>query len=225
MCARLDLHNPIPFFEDADYILGAIERGMEFSANYNLAPSQNILTLTNRYQYINSLFGFVPHWSDKPSIRPVNARSETVVEKPMFREAIRTKRALIPVNGYYEWQQMGKVKQPYYIKPKEQAYFAFGAIYDEWYDNSSDEVLCSSAIITTTPTEALAEVHDRMPLILPKEHWQMWLDEQSDMKDIFTLMKPANDVAVDFYPVSSRVNSSRYSDASLIEPSVKSTLF
>lgn len=132
----------------------------------------------------------------------------------------------MPVNGFYEWQKVGKHKQPYWIHPMDQDYFALGAVWDEWHDNMTGEVITSTAIITTEANDLMKPIHDRMPVILPKESWALWLDENvQDYGVLKELMRPGDSSLMDAYTVSTRVNSPANDDAGLIGHSKAITLF
>ncbi len=124
-------------------------------------------------------WGLVPKWAKEPNIgyKMINARSEGIFEKPSWRGPIKYQRCLVPANGFYEWRReaSGRVKTPYFIHPKDQGLFAFAGIYEIWHDPQGNE-LWSYAIITTTPNAEMTSVHDRMPVILHPDDWELWLD-------------------------------------------------
>lgn len=226
MCARTAFFDETAFILYLQSMFDDIITSTPFTPSYNTAPSQPMQTLLNNKTYTETTFGLILHWAKSSKNISVNARVESIFAKPSFKSSIRQRRAIIPVNGYYEWQQKGKIKQPYYITPTQSDYFALGAIWDEWLDNDSGEIITSSAIITTSPNEALAKIHDRMPVMIPKEYWSAWLDESvQDIKEISTLMHPAPSELTKAYPVSTRVNTPANNDASLILEKPTGTLF
>jgi len=235
MCARVAFFDITTFLSDAIAMLGHIGAPTSFQASYNVAPTQPILTLLPSRQWTNTHFGFKADWMKHKSSAPVNARSETVFEKPMFREAIKINRALIVINGYYEWQKQGNIKQPYYVQPTQthnnQAdsntpYFALGAITQSYFDEQRQQHYLSSAILTTAPNPTLQPLHHRMPLILPPTCWRDWLDSTlQDPHAIAPLLAPANNELMHYHLVSRRVNSPTNNDAGLTLPVPKETLF
>ncbi|HTE76067.1 MAG TPA: SOS response-associated peptidase [Xanthobacteraceae bacterium] len=138
-----------------------------------------------------------------------NARAETVTEKPFFREAFKRTRCLIPVSGYYEWQDTPSGKQPYYFTARDGSpALTIAGLWDEWRDRESGETLRSCTMIITEPNKFVAEVHDRMPVLLAEEGFEPWLSGKAGLE----LLKPAPDDLLQKWPVSKRVNSSRASD-------------
>lgn len=183
----------------------------QFDRSYNVTPGSQmpIIKLDNETRQIALCrWGLKPHWA-KPDNRfqAINARAETLSEKPSFRQAFKQRRCLIPVNGFYEWKREGKNKQPYYFTINNQSLFSFAGIWDRW--EHEDQRLDSYAIVTTQANEQMQAVHHRMPVILPPEHYQDWLTEGPQH-----LLKPYEH-QMDCYPVSSRVNSPQNNDADL----------
>lgn len=166
-------------------------------------------------------WGLIPGWWNKPlkemRLATFNARAETVAEKPMFRDAFKRRRCLIPASGYYEWQDTPSGKQPYYFTRADGEVITFAGLHDQWRDPQSGETLRSCTMIITEPNQAVAQIHDRMPVILEPSDFERW--ERGDTKDAAALMRPAGDGVLQMWPVSRRVNSSRADgdDASLIE--------
>jgi len=227
MCGRVGFFSDGLFINDAEALLGDFINDIGvLSPHYNIAPSQSLPALLSNRHYTNTTFGFIPHWAKEPKIHPINARAETINEKPMFRGSFRHKRALIPVNGFYEWHQEGGRKQPYWFHPKEGDYFALGAIWDEWYDNRDEKIITSSAIITTEANSLMEPIHDRMPVIIPKASWAMWLDDEvNEPEALYELLQPSSSDIMAAYKVSTRVNSPVNDDADLLAPMSPETLF
>lgn len=153
-----------------------------FRASYNIAPTSEIVTLraeAGSYTADLMRWGLVPSWWKDAAKLPgqtFNARAETIAEKPTFRASFKRRRCLIPADGFYEWKAMGgSAKQPYYIHPRDpETVFAFAGLWDLW--ETADGAILSTTIITTTPNVLMAEIHDRMPVILAPQHFQEWLD-------------------------------------------------
>jgi putative SOS response-associated peptidase YedK len=167
-------------------------------------------------------WGFVPRWAKDPSIgnRMINARGETLADKPTFRMAFRRHRCLLPADGFYEWQAVPGApgepsrKQPLHIGMKDGEPFGLAALYERWM-SPDGEVLDTCTIVTTDANALLAPVHDRMPMIVPREHHVRWLDpREGDVRD---LVVPFPAERMTHYPVSARVNSVRHDDAKVIE--------
>jgi putative SOS response-associated peptidase YedK len=191
-----------------------IPEGAETIApRYNIAPTQPIAVLPNDRALTLDYFvwGLIPSWAKDPKIgsRLINARGETVSEKPSFRAAYKQRRCLIFSDGFYEWvKQPGeKTKQPYYIHLKAQEPFAFAGLWEVWHAPDGSEVK-SATIITTEPNEKIAKLHNRMPVILPPKYIKQWLtpdDLERDILDPMLTAYPAEEMT--FFPVSRSVNS------------------
>ena len=165
-------------------------------------------------------WGLVPHWAKDVSIgrRLINARAETAADKPAFRAAMRYRRAVVPANGFYEWQGKGSARRPMYIRISDEEMFALGGLWECWQSPDGSE-LETFAILTTAANERMATVHDRMPLILPHEAEARWLDPAVQKPDeVADLLVPFPAARMELWPVSTRVNSPKHDDASLIEP-------
>ena len=187
---------------------------------YNVAPTQPVLTVRKEQdqkvrRFTTMRWGLIPSWAKDPSIgvRTLNARSETVTTKPAFRESILTKRCLIPADGFYEWQRMGSVKQPYCFEVGEGQVFAFAGLWDHW-KSPDGEVIESCTILTTTPNSLVADLHNRMPVIVAPEKYDVWLDpDVTDFEAIRDVLKPYDSELMRRYPVSMRLNNSQNDDA------------
>ena len=219
MCGRYTLTAPVDRLVAE---LGLDEVRAELSQNFNVAPTQSVAAVVagggkRRLELLR--WGLVPSWADDPEIgsRMINARSETAPEKPSFRSAFRRRRCLIPADGFYEWQKTGNGKQPFYIRMRDGSPFAFAGLWETWHEE--DENIRSCAIITTAPNELAAEIHNRMPVILDPEDYDLWLDPDFDEKDpLASLLKPYPAEAMEAYPVSRFVNSPRHDDERCVEP-------
>ncbi|WP_345974530.1 SOS response-associated peptidase [Sulfurimonas sp. HSL3-7] len=227
MCGRVGFFSDGLFINDVQAVLGDFVNDIGYlTPHYNIAPSQALAALLNNHHYTETSFGLIPHWAKDRKRQLINARAETINDKPMFRGSFRHKRALIPVNGFYEWHQEGGHKQPYWIHPTESDYFALGAIWDKWYDNEQEKSITTSAIITTASNELMEPIHDRMPVIIPKESWGLWLDsEVQEPEALYELLQPCGSDRMVAYKVSTRVNSPVNDDAELLAPMSPETLF
>lgn len=196
----------------------AMMRGMlgypempNFPARYNVAPTQPIPLVRmweGQRQFILMRWGLLPSWVKDPKAFTllINARSETVNEKPAFRNAMKRRRCLIPADGFYEWKRDGAVKRPYLIRMKGSAPFAFAGLWETWVGPNGEE-LDTVAMITTDANAVLAPIHHRMPVILPPDRFGMWLDcANVNANDASTLLAPAPDDAMEAFEISPAVN-------------------
>jgi putative SOS response-associated peptidase YedK len=184
---------------------------------YNIAPTQSVPVIIERgaeRQLAMFQWGLIPSWSKEPK-GFINARAETLPVKPSFSESFQRRRCLIPADGFYEWQRHGKSKQPYFFQMKDEAPFAFAGIWDQW--QGSGLSITSCAIITTTPNELLATIHDRMPVILDDEAQDSWLRRNALPSELTELLVPFPGSMMKSFPVSSRVNGAEADDAQLVE--------
>ena len=189
--------------------------GYEFKPNYNVAPSQTMPVVT--IDGIEMMrWGLIPKWAqdEKIGYKLINARSETVYEKPIWKSVMKN-RCLIPANGFYEWQKHEGGKQPFFIHPKDQVLFFFAGIWETW--KREDNVWRTYSILTTEPNKEMLSIHDRMPLILHKDDETQWLQADTQ-NDVEALMRPLEDGALELYEVSTSVNTVKINDESLIGP-------
>ena len=188
--------------------------------NYNICPTNQIHTVTSDdgTRHLRPMrWGFLPHWYMAPNGGPllINARAETIAEKPAFSKARRERRCLIPASGFYEWtkDQDGK-RLPWYIYPKSNDFLAFAGIWQVW--DKGEEPLTTCAIVTTQANETMGKIHHRMPVILDRKDWPLWLGEGG--KGAATLMVAPLEDLLEFHRVDPKVNSNRAQGAGLIEP-------
>ncbi len=196
--------------------------GFTIVKGYNIAPGQHIVIVRpERDRLVADIahWGLIPGWVKDPntSPKPINARAETLEEKPTFRTAFRRKRCIVPASGFYEWKVEGRTKQPFYIHPTDGDLFAFAALLEDW-QGPHGEVMISTCIITTEPNELMASIHDRMPVILPKAAWHAWLDPAVQVREVKPLLVPLPAERMAAYPVSSAVGSVRNDGPELIHP-------
>ncbi len=190
---------------------------------YNLAPTQDAPVVRQREggrELVMLRWGLVPSWSQGPDsgYSMINARAETVATKPAFRAAFRSRRCLVPADGFYEWQAQPGHKQPYRITLKGGVPFAFAGLWEHWAAPDGD-VIQSITIIVTEANELLRPIHDRMPVILDPADYRMWLGEEPESgSGVRSLLKPFPAEAMVAYPVSRRVSNPRNDDALCVEP-------
>jgi putative SOS response-associated peptidase YedK len=212
MCGRFTLKTPerIKFDQVTAF-------GIEVPVpRYNIAPTQNVLTLRQLDAHKEATFlqwGLIPFWS-KEAKGVINARMETIEQKPSFNESFQRRRCLIFADGFYEWERNGKISQPYYFQMTDGAPFAFAGIWDRW--KSEGRSITSCAIITTTANELLAKIHPRMPVIIGSESYDFWLTGRApDVKDLLTPFPASKMIS---YPVSRDVNDTKADDEHLVQP-------
>jgi putative SOS response-associated peptidase YedK len=195
----------------------------EVEPRYNIAPTQFVAAVreTGGPREVAMLYwGLVPSWAKEKSIgaRMINARSETLAEKPSFRNAYKRRRCLVLADGYYEWQRSGAIKQPYFISFAAGEPFGMAGLWERWRDPGSGEPLESCCIVTTSPAPAVAHVHDRMPVIIPPDTYAEWLDPDNAATDrLARLLVPCESCGLQARPVSRRVNDARNQGADLLE--------
>ena len=178
---------------------------------YNIAPSQNVTVVVQRgtRQLTEMHWGLVPSWAKDVSVgnRMINARAESIAEKPAFRAAFKKRRCLIISDGFYEWRKVGKVKTPMHIRLKNREPFAFAGLYEYW-KTKSGKMLESCAIVTTTPNEMLTSIHNRMPVILSPEKEEEWLNpDNQNVSDLIQMLRPYSSKQMEAFEVSDFVNS------------------
>lgn len=196
----------------------------EMTPRYNVAPSQPVAVVPNngKNQLDFFVWGLIPSWAKDPKIgnRMINARAETVAEKPSFRAAFRRRRCLIPADGFFEWRRVPgqKAKIPTYIRLKSGKPFTFAGLWEEWNSPDGSQIL-SCTIITTTPNDLLADIHNRMPVILPVSAYSLWLESgEPDQSELQDLLKPYPSEEMTAFPVSTLVNNPANDQAAIIEP-------
>ncbi|MEK7434226.1 MAG: SOS response-associated peptidase [Cyanobacteriota bacterium] len=181
-----------------------------YSEIFNAYPSQELPIITSSEKDKMSFFkwGLIPFWSKDPSIsnKLINARSETIIEKPSFKPSFKKRRCLVIADGYYEWKTIGKEKQPYRIKLKTDQLFAMAGIYDFWKDGN-DNIIKTFSIITTSANDFLSEIHSRMPVIFDqKEQLKLWLDNSTDEIKALDMLKTMDSEFFDAEMVSKKIN-------------------
>jgi len=231
MPGRLVIYDDSFFRTAAKKIFNNVKNNIgHIKPTYNLAPTHLLPVLLNTSIYTYAHFGLIPSWAkDKKSIN-INARSETLFEKMSFRESFKSKRCLIPVNGFYEWEQIDKEKFPYFVQSMNSGGFVLAGLWDEWYDVIKNEKIISVALITTRPNEKISKIHDRMPVILDSKHWKTWLDNKTSLEELNKLFLPSSSEQLKLDEVSSFVNPVKNNTPECIKPfkreaPIKETLF
>ena len=218
MCGRFTLSIDVSELQQAFNLL---REGFDYAPRYNIAPGQNILAITpgpagRKTSYMH--WGLVPSWAREAKVgyKMINARAETVDQKPAFRSAFASRRCLIPADGFYEWQKLSKIKQPLRIVLPDRRAFAFAGIWDTWHSPQGDTII-SCSIITVTASELISGIHDRMPVIFTGEQeYALWL-ANSAPAELKELLRPYQG-DIEAYPVSTLVNSPRHDSRELIDP-------
>jgi putative SOS response-associated peptidase YedK len=194
----------------------------EVGPRYNIAPTQTVIVVNDdgTRHLTRMQWGLIPSWAKDPAIgnRMINARAETVATKPAFRAALRKRRCLIPADGFYEWQQQERRKQPVYIALKSREPFSFAGLWESWTAPDGQEIK-TCTIITTEANEILKPIHDRMPVVLSKDAEAVWLDPTvQDPAKLLPLLKPYPAEEMEVYPVSTKVNSPANDGPGCIQP-------
>lgn len=219
MCGRFTQHHLI------DEIIERFEVAeveYEPEPRYNIAPTQTVAAIIQNHEraLVGLQWGLIPFWAKDPKIASqlINARAETLAEKPSFKNALSKRRCLIPCDGFYEWKKQKGGNQPYYIRRRDGGLFAFAGLWEEW-KAPDGEVKQTCTIITTEPNELMATIHHRMPVILKPQHEAEWLDPAAHYAPALTqLLLAYPDGELEMIPVSRAVNSPGHDDPSLIQP-------
>jgi putative SOS response-associated peptidase YedK len=220
MCGRYVLKAALP---DIARMLG-MDVDLALEPSYNIAPTTPVpacrMEQPDRKELTLLRWGLIPHWAKQADggYRMINARAETVAEKPAFRSPLRNRRCLIPADGYYEWKSVGGRKQPYYFSMKDGRPFCFAGLWERWQPADGDPIE-TCAIITTGANALGAEIHPRMPVILAADDYGRWLDPRVTQADaVVPLLAPFPPEAMTTYPVSTLVNNARVDEPRCITP-------
>ncbi|MCW2816389.1 MAG: response-associated peptidase [Nocardioides sp.] len=249
MCGRYaSTRRPDDLVEEFDVVETVVQQALE--PDYNVAPTKDVYAVVSRtpsasadeprdpdaepHRQLRVLrWGLVPSWAKDPSIgsRMINARMETVADKPAFRRAFASRRCILPADGYYEWYELegdtgarGKPrKQPFFIRPADGGTLAMAGLYEIWRDPARDEddperFRWTCTVITTDAADDLGRIHDRMPLMVEPERWGDWLDPRTAKDDLLDLLVPAAPGRLEAYPVSAAVGNVRNNGPELVEP-------
>lgn len=197
----------------------------DWSPRYNVAPTQSVPVIRQHpkepiRQFSLMKWGLVPHWAKDASgaAGTINARSETAAEKPAFRDPLKFRRCLIPADGFYEWKRTGTAKQPFCFEVNDGELFAFAGLWDGW-KNAEGQWIKTCSILTTVPNAVTATVHDRMPVILDRESYDLWLDPGiTNAQVVSELLKPYDARLMRSYPISTRINHVANDDEECSKP-------
>ncbi len=208
MCGRFAIVSPAQ--ELLDYF-GA-EAGIDLKARYNIAPGQLVPVLPNKRPKAFEFFrwGLLPPWTKDPAegSRLFNARSESAHEKASFKQPLRQQRCIVPADGFYEWKQAGKTKQPLLIRRRDKKPMALAGLWNIWQGKNQEQALSTFTILTCAPNALLAPIHDRMPVILASEHWDRWLTpDPLKPEDIQNLLAPYPEDCLNLREVNPALNS------------------
>ncbi|WP_432479508.1 SOS response-associated peptidase [Nocardioides sp. GXQ0305] len=243
MCGRYaSSRKPEDLIEEFEVVDSRLERPIE--ADYNVAPTKEVYAVMERKPSRDSAddpqrqlralrWGLVPSWAKDPAIgnRMINARMETVAEKPAFKRAFASRRCLLPADGYFEWYptsqktKAGKPrKQPFFIRPADGGVLAMAGLYEIWRDPTRDDddperFRWTCTVLTTQAEDSVGHIHDRMPLMVERERWGAWLDPATDTTDdLLSLLVPAAPGRLEAFPVSTLVSNVRNNGPELVEP-------
>jgi putative SOS response-associated peptidase YedK len=215
MCGRFPLFTPAPVLAEVFDLTGF----PELAPRYNIAPTQPVAAVRAGEagrDLVRLRWGLVPPWSRDTKQAPINARAETAADKPMFRHALRKRRCLVPASGFYEWVKLGTGKQPFCFRPWDERPWAFAGLWERW--EGPEGVVESCAILTTEANELVRPVHERMPVIVPAQHWPAWLDAGlQDAGELVPLLRRFPSEAMRAYPVGLMVNNPRNDGPACLE--------
>jgi putative SOS response-associated peptidase YedK len=208
MCGRFTLRSPANRVAEAF----ALAEPVELRPRYNVAPSQTVAVVRledDQRRLVQLKWGLIPSWADDPAVgyKMINARAETAASKPSFRSAYKSRRCLIVADGFYEWQKVGAKKQPYYIRMKGQRPFGLAGLWERW--KRDEQEIESYTILTTEANELMAPIHNRMPVIVAPDDYQLWLDTGASLDRLPELLKPYPGDTLEAFQVSTVVNNPR----------------
>lgn len=231
MCGRFTLKTPAADWLPMFGIDASISDSLHISPRYNIAPTQLVSAIRMQDESRSAVqlrWGLIPFWAKDKSIgnRMINARSETAASKPAFRAAFKSRRCLVVADGFYEWLKTAEGKQPVHICMQDRQPFAFAGLWESWREKNSDadsegddNAVESCTILTTSSNELLADVHDRMPVILDPDDYDLWLDSEfKDSDQLQQLMLPFDSGEMEFFKVSKTVNSPKNDVLECVEP-------
>jgi len=219
MCGRFTQERPASELAE---IFAAEPLRDDPGAHFNVAPTDEatvVVQREDRRAVTGYRWGLIPHWATDAKVgsRMFNARAETLTTSPAFRDAFRRKRCLVPVDSFYEWKREGTIRQPYRVVRRDGRPLALAGLWAGWHDPATQTVRRTFTIVTTSPNKALADLHDRMPVIVPQGAWDRWLDPTPpDPAELLGLLLPTDDVELEIYPVERLVNDVRRDGPELI---------
>jgi putative SOS response-associated peptidase YedK len=211
----------------APEVIGALfgcEETPDFPPRYNVAPTEPVPIVRQereRRHFALVRWGLIPSWVKDPRAFPllINVRGESVLDKPAFRAAMRYRRCLFPADGFYEWRREGKSRVPFFVRPRRDGPIAFAGLWETWSGPNGEE-LESAAIVTTQANRTLAAIHERMPVVVPREAFDLWLDPAVDAKAAAAVLAPAPDSLFEAYEISPAVNRAGHDGPQLIAPAM-----
>jgi len=222
MCGRYAIFGPVS--RNNREVIEFLERELEFGPTYNAAPTQQLPVFfigPRGERHLRLMrWGLIPYWAMNAAIgaKMINARADSVTEKPAFRSAFSRRRCLVPMSGFYEWKKSAAGKEPHYIHLLNSDVFAAAGLHEYWPGKDGAAAVESYTIITTAANESMRSVHDRMPVILRPSDYEAWLDpENRDLAGLKSLLKPFPAEEMRVYPVSTRVNRAGNDGPELIE--------
>ena len=221
MCGRFTQQRPASELAE---IFGAEPLMDDPGERYNVAPTDEaavVVQREDRRAVTAYRWGLIPHWAKEAKVgsRMFNARAETITTSPAFRDAFVRKRCLVPVDSFYEWKREGTARQPYRVVRRDGAPLALAGLWAGWRDPATETVRRTFTIITTSPNDALADLHDRMPVVISEDAWERWLDPAPpDPSELLGLLIPNEDLDLEVYAVERFVNDVRRDGPELIEP-------
>jgi putative SOS response-associated peptidase YedK len=217
MCARFQFAPPEDWVEEF-----GLSDAPAVAPRYNIAPTQDVLAVrlqrTGSRQARLLRWGLVPYWAEDPAMgnRLINARAESVATRAAFREPFRQRRCLVPAQGFYEWKKFGRAREPWLVRLRGGATFAFAGVWDRWA--SERNAIESCALITTAANAVVAPIHGRMPVLIDRRSYGTWLDPGATEEDLRALLAPFPADGMETFPVSPRVNGTDVDDADLLRP-------
>lgn len=223
MCGRISLKTPMHVLAR----LFGVDITFDLAPRYNIAPTQSTLVIRSNghaRRAVMARWGFIPPWRThgEKGPEPINARSESAAESRLFGAALRARRCVVPASGFYEWQavQGGRAKRPFHIEPVGSEVFALAGLWSLWQPHNAEAVE-SFTILTCAPNEVMKPIHDRMPVILPMQAIEAWLDPTlDDMTTIRTMLSPASPLCMSALSVTNHVNNPKNDDPRCVEPAV-----
>lgn len=226
MCGRIVSSTPVSVL--AEQFLVADVRAAEAAARYNVAPTDDVVAVatTRGARRLGTLsWGLVPNWvaAPEPGKRMINLRSERLADRPGFRRTLQSRRCVVPADGFYEWRKAGdgRTKQPYLVRARDGRALALAGLWDTWRgrDDPDGTLLRTCTILTTEPNDLVSALHDRMPVILPPDACDVWLDPSvTDVDLLVGLLRPCPSELLETWPVSTAVNSVHNDGPALVEP-------
>ena len=221
MCGRFSQQRPASELAE---IFAAEPLSDEPGPRFNVAPTDDALVVVQREErraVTAFRWGLIPHWADTAKVgsRMFNARAETLTTSAAFRDAFRRKRCLVPVDAFYEWRRDGARRQPFAIGREDGRPLALAGLWSGWRDPAAERVVRTFTIVTTRPTDQMAALHDRMPVVVPEDAWALWLDPaRDDTDELHALLEPRDDLALQIRAVSPLVNNVRNDGPELLAP-------